>query len=303
MMKELTLIQQELKAPKTQTNEFGKYKYRSLEDITEAMKPLEAKYGVALTFSEELVTIGTPHVCKDVEDMGYEEGKTWHSDIREIEVVKGLQVFIKSTATLTNASGETASVTAFARHPENKKGQDDSQITGATTSYARKYAANALLCIDDTKDADATNTHGMENQGRGNGHTRQRPPEPPKAPSRTAVAGESGKPPQEAQKTQPTTNVGDGAKSQQETPEKPKEVPQGAPEKSPAEKMLDFMEKLGVKKEDMENTLGRKFEEFDERDFAFLRAVVTHMRKQKINFEDAVELQCKIEADKEDIPK
>lgn len=305
MIKELTLIQQEIKAPKTQENKFGGYKYRSLEDITEAIKPLLKQYGVALTFSDKIEPRGTPFVCKDVIDMGYEEKDgTWHPDIREIETVKGIRYFTIATATLTNANGESVSCVAEAEHPETKKGMDPAQVSGSTSSYARKYAANALLCIDDAQDPDTKPPHGPENPGRGNGHTpRQRPPEPPKATSRTTGAGKRGNPPQEAQRTQPTTNAGDGAKSQQENPEKPKETPQGAPEKSPAEILLDFMGKLGVKKENMETVLAKKFEEFVESDFAFLRAVVTHMRKQKINFEDAVELQCKIEADKEDIPK
>lgn len=123
-------IQSELKAPKNQRNNFGGYNYRSCEDIMEAVKPLLAKNGVVLT------------VCDDIEMLGN-------------------RVYVKAIATLTDGEDSIAN-SAFAREAETKKGMDDSQITGATSSYARKYALNGLFCIDDTKDADATNTHGKE---------------------------------------------------------------------------------------------------------------------------------------------
>lgn len=121
-MKKLIEIQKELKAPKGQFNKFGNYKYRSCEDILEAVKPLCAKQGVQLTVSDELVLIGERY-------------------------------YIKATAKVTDGS-ETVEVTAYAREEENKKGMDASQITGTASSYARKYALNGLFCIDDTKDAD-----------------------------------------------------------------------------------------------------------------------------------------------------
>ena len=121
-MNKLITIQKELKAPKGQFNKFGNYKYRSCEDILEAVKPLCAKEGVQLTISDEIVMIGERY-------------------------------YVKATATVTDGS-ESASVTAYAREEETKKGMDSSQITGATSSYARKYALNGLFCIDDTKDAD-----------------------------------------------------------------------------------------------------------------------------------------------------
>ena len=130
-MKELVAIQQELKAPKGQFNNFGKYKYRSCEDILEAVKPLLAKNNAQLTISDDIVEIGG-------------------------------RVYVKATATLTVGS-EIESVTAFAREAETKKGMDESQITGMASSYARKYALNGLFLIDDTKDADATNDHGKGN--------------------------------------------------------------------------------------------------------------------------------------------
>lgn len=121
-MKKLLEIQSELKAPKGQYNSFGKYKYRSCEDILEAVKPICKKHGVTLTLSDEMVQIGERY-------------------------------YIKATAAITDGTEEKA-VTAFAREPEAKKGMDDSQITGTASSYARKYALNGLFCIDDTKDAD-----------------------------------------------------------------------------------------------------------------------------------------------------
>lgn len=126
-MKELAVIQSRLKAPKGQYNSFGKYKYRSCEDIVEAVKPLLAEQGCALMMSDELVFVGDRY-------------------------------YIKATVTIQNAAGECAQCTALAREENEKKGMDASQITGTASSYARKYALNGLLAIDDTKDADALNT-------------------------------------------------------------------------------------------------------------------------------------------------
>lgn len=122
-MKELLQIQSELKAPKGQYNSFGKYKYRSCEDILEAVKPLCVKYGVILTLSDEIVQVGERY-------------------------------YIRATAKLQKEGCTDISVTAYAREALEKKGMDDSQITGTASSYARKYALNGLFCIDDTKDAD-----------------------------------------------------------------------------------------------------------------------------------------------------
>ena len=122
----LAKIQALVKAPKGQFNNFGKYKYRSCEDIVEAIKPVINPLGFALTLSDEVILIGQ-------------------------------RFYIKATATLTDGK-ETYTATAFAREEEVKKGMDGSQITGASSSYARKYALNGLFAIDDTKDADSTNT-------------------------------------------------------------------------------------------------------------------------------------------------
>lgn len=124
----LSKIQAELKAPKGQMNKFGGYRYRSCEDILEALKPLMAKHKGTLTISDEIALIGD-------------------------------RFYVKATATYTDGDNNATSSVAFAREPENKKGMDEAQITGATSSYARKYALNGLFAIDDTKDADATNTH------------------------------------------------------------------------------------------------------------------------------------------------
>ena len=133
-MKELVKIQNELKAPKNQRNTFGNYNYRSAEDILEAVKPILSKVGCYLTISDDIVAIGD-------------------------------RVYVKATATLTNAEGQTICTTALAREEESKKGMDAAQITGSASSYARKYALNGLFCIDDTKDPDATNTHDKEDKG------------------------------------------------------------------------------------------------------------------------------------------
>lgn len=120
-------IQARLKAPKGQTNNFGHYKYRSAEDILEAVKPLLKDNGCFLTISDDIVMVGS-------------------------------RIYVKATITLSK-NGETIQTTAFARESESKSGMDASQITGASSSYARKYALNGLFCIDDTKDADALNTN------------------------------------------------------------------------------------------------------------------------------------------------
>lgn len=128
-MKELSLIQSELNCPKNQYNSFGKYNYRSCEDIFEGVKPLLKKHECSITVEDELVLIGERY-------------------------------YIKATATIRNKGGESVSNTAYAREDDSKKGMDSAQLTGATSSYARKYSLNGLLLIDDVKDSDATNTHG-----------------------------------------------------------------------------------------------------------------------------------------------
>lgn len=128
LLEKLLAIQIELKAPKNQYNSFGKYKYRNCEDILEAVKPLCLKNKAVLTISDEIKN---------------ENGR----------------FYVKAIATLHDTeSDETILVSAFAREVENKTGMDGSQVTGASSSYARKYALNGLFAIDDTKDSDTTNT-------------------------------------------------------------------------------------------------------------------------------------------------
>lgn len=121
-MDSLISIQSELKAPKSQYNSFGKYSYRNAEDILEAVKPLLTKYKATMYISDEVVEVGG-------------------------------RIYVKATVTLSDGK-ETITASAYAREPEDRKGMDASQITGATSSYARKYALNGLFAIDDTKDND-----------------------------------------------------------------------------------------------------------------------------------------------------
>lgn len=125
-MKELIAIQSELKAPKSQFNKFGGYKYRKAEDILEAVKPLLAKQKCTLTITDDIVMVGN-------------------------------RIYVKATATIKNEKGEFETTTGWAREEETKKGMDGSQITGASSSYARKYALNGLFAIDDNADSDTTN--------------------------------------------------------------------------------------------------------------------------------------------------
>lgn len=123
IIKKLAEIQQKLKAPKGQYNSFGKYKYRSCEDILEAVKPLLAKQELILTMNDEIIELGG-------------------------------RFYVKATVTLSSEDGSSFTTSAYAREDEVKKGMDGSQITGSCSSYARKYALGGLFAIDDTKDAD-----------------------------------------------------------------------------------------------------------------------------------------------------
>lgn len=129
-MQQLLKIQSELKAPKNQFNSFGKYKYRSCEDILEAAKPLLSKYGCTLTLTDDIKSAGAI-------------------------------TYVESTATLCH-EGDCVSVTAQAGIDINRKGMDIAQSFGSSSSYARKYALSGLFLLDDSKDADATNTHGKD---------------------------------------------------------------------------------------------------------------------------------------------
>lgn len=138
----LNRIQIDLKAPKNLYNSFGKYKYRNVEGIQEAVKPLLDEYAVTLDISDEIVEVGG-------------------------------RVYVKATATLTNCNSrngtgevyDSISVSAYAREAEAKKGMDDAQVTGATSSYARKYALNGLFLLDDTKDVDTEEYQSQSKRG------------------------------------------------------------------------------------------------------------------------------------------
>lgn len=129
----LGIIQSKLKAPKGQYNSFGKYKYRSCEDILEAVKPLLAETKTVLCITDQMEVVG---------DRIYVRAETHLKDAED-------------------SSSEIVTV-AYAREEESKKGMDSSQVTGAASSYARKYALNGLFCIDDNKDSDSTNTGEKE---------------------------------------------------------------------------------------------------------------------------------------------
>lgn len=128
----LKAIQKELKAPKGQRNTFGNYNYRSCEDILEAVKPLAHEQGCIVTLSDAIVEVGG-------------------------------RIYVKATASITDGE-TTVSTDAFARESEEKKGMDSAQITGSSSSYARKYALNGLFCIDDTKDDDTRENTDQKKQ-------------------------------------------------------------------------------------------------------------------------------------------
>lgn len=150
-------VQSELNAPKNLYNSFGKYSYRSAESIMEALKPLLLKHKAAVIINDDVVFVeGEYHIENNTKDNKYQ--KEEHSKVD----AKG-RYYIKSTVKFIDVeTGETVEASAFARESADKKGQDESQITGATSSYSRKYALNAMFLIDDCKDADATNTHGKD---------------------------------------------------------------------------------------------------------------------------------------------
>lgn len=143
-MDELKKIQAELKAPKGQYNSFGKYHYRSAEDILEAVKPLLAKYGVLMTITDDVIAVAD-------------------------------RIYVKATVTIENSKGVSKTVNAYAREPQDKKGMDDSQITGTASSYARKYALNGMFLIDDTKDAD-TDEYAQQTSKQSSKNNSQQPP-------------------------------------------------------------------------------------------------------------------------------
>lgn len=143
LLAKLAEIQKELKVPKNQYNNYGGFNYRSCEDIVEAVKPLCHARGVVLTMYDDVVVYGN-------------------------------RFYIKAHVALSDTeTGETIEKTAVAREADSKKGMDESQITGASSSYARKYALNGLFCIDDTKDADTNDYKNQQNQRQNQQNQRQ----------------------------------------------------------------------------------------------------------------------------------
>lgn len=142
----LAAVQSEMKAPKNLYNSFGKYSYRNAEGICEAFKPYGKKYGLSLVLSDEVMEIGG-------------------------------RVYVMATATLYDTeSSDSIGVSAFAREAETKKGMDDAQVTGATSSYARKYALNGLFLLDDTKDPDTDEYRQQVEKGKADDKSAGYPP-------------------------------------------------------------------------------------------------------------------------------
>jgi len=144
-------LQVRAKCPKNQFNSFGKYKYRSCEDILEGVKPVLKELGLTLTISDEIVVVAD-------------------------------RIYVKATATITDGK-ESLSATGYAREAESKKGMDASQVTGAASSYARKFSLGGLLTLDDNKDADATNQHDQNSAVR----PLDQKKEPPKSNQNSSV--------------------------------------------------------------------------------------------------------------------
>lgn len=164
-------VQARLKAPKNQYNSFGKYKYRSCEDILEGLKPLLSENELVLNLSDEIVAVGDRY-------------------------------YVKTTATVSDFDGGEASSTAYAREELDKRGMDGAQVSGTASSYARKYALNGLFLIDDTKDADTDAYHEVQ--------TRKAEPKkaPAPAPKPKQASSVPFKAPKPAPEVKPTTTAG-----------------------------------------------------------------------------------------------
>lgn len=221
----LSNIQSELKAPKSQYNSFGKYSYRSCEDILEAVKPICKNNKAVCTINDEIVLVGDRY-------------------------------YVKATAWLIDTeSGERINNIAYAREEDEKKGMDGSQVTGASSSYARKYALNGLFAIDDTKDSDATN----------------KGEDKPK----TSAKQEKSEQPKQAQKTQP----------------KPQPNQQPKQEQKPAETFqkltkTEIVTKYGVKNVEatiawFEERFGIPFDKWDEDATTVARSKLEDQKKKR----------------------
>ena len=157
-MKELIEIQNRLNAPKSRRNDFGKYNYRSAEDILKAAKPLLKELGCVLLLSDEVKEVGNAYTFNTQQSKNGQSSATAYN---------GTRVYVVATATIINSQGEKLSVTGTAREEVAKAGMDAAQITGAASSYARKYALNGLFAIDDGTEADSLNTSPQYTQQQG----------------------------------------------------------------------------------------------------------------------------------------
>lgn len=173
----LLSVQNELKAPKGQYNKFGNYKYRSCEDILEALKPILKEHRTSLVISDELVVLGNNN------PVTYEEtyyDKDLKRENTRTVVSCGERYYVKATATIHDLDSDaTITNNAYAREEETKKGMDGSQITGTASSYARKYALNGLFLIDDTKDADTDEFHRTTQENGQKTNVATQPNQPP----------------------------------------------------------------------------------------------------------------------------
>ena len=150
----LMTVQTKLRAPKGQYNSFGKYSYRSCEDILEALKPLLAEVGAIINITDDIKVIGDNFETMEVEDK-----KTGEKSVRLV----GRRFYIEATAMFIDVeTGDSIVARALAREDEAKKGMDLAQVTGSVSSYARKYALNGLFAIDDNRDPDSTNKHSKD---------------------------------------------------------------------------------------------------------------------------------------------
>lgn len=152
-MKELIEIQNTLNVPKERRNDFGKYNYRSAEDILKAVKPLLKQHGCTLLLSDEVKEVGSAYTY-NTQDTKKGTASTYN----------GTRIYVEATATLINSAGEKVSVKGLAREEVAKAGMDAAQITGAASSYARKYALNGLFAIDDGIEADTLNSNPQYTQ-------------------------------------------------------------------------------------------------------------------------------------------
>jgi len=186
LVEKLKSIQLKLKAPKLKDNKFGNYKYRSLEDIVEEAKPLLGEYGLVLTISDEVVCLKS-----DFPPIQYQEN-TKNGTVTSF--YGGDRYYIRATATVTDGI-DSIVVCGWAREADNKKGMDESQISGMASSYARKYALNGLFAIDDTQDADTQDNRQTESKAK---------PSTPQTPSKPApsAGGDFNAPKVDNEKTQ-----------------------------------------------------------------------------------------------------